>query len=111
MDIANFNPFLIVGLTRGHEVHLPDYIPTDLVDESLFGTYEDDSDPGSGRYYRTVSNLPWAINIYETFDYPIEKREISTAYLKFIEWAESAGDLSQNWYEDLSGYRNDANIY
>ena len=111
LDIANFNPFLIVGLTRGHEVHLPDYIPTDLVDESLFGTYEDDSDPGSGRYYRTVSNLPWAINIYETFDYPIEKREISTAYLKFIEWAESAGDLSQNWYEDLSGYRNDANIY
>jgi len=35
LDIANFNPFLIVNQNRGVEVHLPNYQPTDLVDESL----------------------------------------------------------------------------
>lgn len=111
VDISNFNPFIIVDLTRGREVHLPDYPPTDLADPSYFGTYDDDSDPATGRYYKTQSNLPWAINIYESFEYPIEKREISTAYNHFVEWAESGGVNFQDWYQDNAGYRNDSNIY
>lgn len=38
VDIASFNPFIIVNKNRGVEVHLPNYPPTDLVDMSLFGT-------------------------------------------------------------------------
>lgn len=111
LDIGNFNPFIIIDLERGKEVHLPDYTPTDLADGNYFGTYEDDSNPATGRYYKTENNLPWAINIYESFDYPIEKREISTAYNHFIEWAESGGVSFQDWYQDNSGYRNENNIY
>lgn len=111
LDIANFNPFLIVNLTRGHEVHLPNYLPTDLMDMSLFATFDDDSKPGENRYWKTTNNLPWAINIYEKFDYPIEKREISTAFLHFIEWAESGGTVFQDWYKDKPGYRNTSKIY
>ncbi len=55
--------------------------------------------------------MPWAINIYETFEYPIEKSQVNNAYLKFIDWAESGGVDFQNWYQDQPGYRNDALIY
>lgn len=111
LDIANFNPFIICGLVRGIEVHLPDYPPTDLVDESLFGTLHDDSDPATGRYYKTQNNLPWAINIYEKFDYPIELQDITWAYLRFVDWAVSSGEQYPDWYQNNPGYRDDSKIY
>ena len=111
LDIANFNPFIFVNLDRAVEVHLPNYAPTDLADLSLLGQYEDASNPGAGIYYKTANNLPWAINIYESFEYPIEKQEIIWAHLKFAEWATSGGVLFPNWYQNLSGYRNESLIY
>ena len=111
LDIGNFNPFIVVNQDRGKEVHLPDYPPTDLVDEGYFGTINDDSNPAQGRYYKTVNNLPWAIHIPESFDHPIEKQDIIGAYLKFAEWAESDGVLYTDWYQDEPGYRNENLIY
>ncbi len=111
LDIGNFNPFIVVNQDRGKEVHLPDYPPTDLVDEGYFGTINDDSNPAQGRYYKTVNNLPWAIHIPESFDHPIEKQDIIGAYLKFAEWAESDGVLYPDWYQDQPGYRNEDLIY
>lgn len=111
LDISNFNPFLIVNLERGVEVHLPDYPPTSLVDQSKFRTYDDNSNPSIGVYYKTVNNLPWAINIYESFAYPIEKKDITSAHLKFAQWAISGGVQYPNWYQNLAGNRNDSNIY
>ncbi|HOI31572.1 MAG TPA: LruC domain-containing protein, partial [Bacteroidales bacterium] len=111
LDISNFNPFLIVNMDRAVEVHLPYYPPTDLADVNLLGTNEDDSNPTSGKYYVTNGNLPWAINIYETFDYPIEKQDIIMVHLKFAEWATSGGVLFPNWYQNISGFRNESLIY
>ncbi len=111
LDIAGFNPFLIVNKTRGHEVHLPYYKPTELADASLFGQWEDDSKPATGRYYVTENNLPWALNIYENFEYPIEKQDLLQVYLKFAEWANSGGTLFPDWYKNLPGYRNQYLIY
>lgn len=111
LAIADFNPFIIVNLVREVEVHLPDYPPTSLANQALFGSNDDDSNPATTKYYKTVSNLPWAIHIPEPFDYPIEKTEITSAYLKFAEWAESGGALFPDWYQDKPGYRNDAVIY
>lgn len=111
LDIANFNPFLIVNKDRTHEVHLPYYPPTSKANPDLFGTWEDNSNPSSGRYYVNDKNLPWAINIYESFDYPIEKQEILWAHLKFAEWAMSGGVQFPDWYKNLSGYRNESLIY
>ncbi len=111
IDIVRFNPFLIVNKTRGKEVHLPGYAPTSLVDKKFFGTMDDDSHPESGRYYKTKNNLPWVINISESFDYLIEKNEITTGYLKFYDWAASSGTEYPDWYKDKSGYRNRAVIY
>ncbi len=111
LDISNFNPFIFVNLDRTVEVHLPDYPPTDLANTSLFGTENDDSNPSTGKYYKTENNLPWAIHIYESFDYPIEKQQVVWAYLKFAEWAENNGTTFQDWYKDLQGYRNSSLIY
>ncbi len=110
-SLTTWNPFIMVDQTRGHEVHLPDYPPTDLVDNSKFGMWEDDSDPLTDRYYKTETNLPWAIDIPAEFDWPIEKQEITGVYLHFAEWAESGGTAYNDWYENNPGYRDDSKIY
>lgn len=111
LNIGNFNPFIVVNQVRGREIHLPDYPPTSLADNAFFGTFNDDSDATTNRYYKSENNLPWAINIPEVFEYPYEKREIVQAYLKFAEWAESSGVLFSDWYLNSSGYRNSNYIY
>jgi len=110
---APYNPFIVIDLptSRGAEIHLPGNPPTDLADTDLFGQWADDTNPASGKYYQTVSNLPWAIDIPTSFDYPIEQVQIIYSYNHFVEWAESAGGVFTDWYEDFSGYRNEANIY
>ncbi len=111
LDMPNFNPFLIKNMDRGIEVHLPDYIPTDLADQSYFGTFDDDTNIEIGKYYKTENNLPWVINIPQRFDYPIEKVSIDSVFLHFIDWAEDNGTSFQDWYMDNSGYRNNTLIY
>ncbi len=111
LGIPPFNPFIIINKDRDYEVHLPDHPPTDLAETSIFGTWDDNSQSANGRYYKTVNNLPWAINIWAQFEYPIEKTQITATYLKFTDWAQSNGALYPDWYEDEPGYRNESNIY
>lgn len=118
LDIGNFNPFIVVNTVingapgiRGLEVHLPNYEPSDLMDDSYFGTQEDASNPSIGKYFVTDNNLPWAINIADDFDWVIEFQDITGAYLNFGDWAESGGSNYPDWYKDLSGYRNSSLIY
>lgn len=91
-----FNTFLIVNGNRSREVHLPDLQPTSKAD--LLGTGDDDSDDAVGRYYKTVHNLPWALNIYENFDTPPESIPITLQYPRFANWANSGGTESLDWY-------------
>ena len=105
-----FNPFIFINGDRGREVHLPNYIPTSLVNAAFFGTGDDNSIPMAGRYYKTLTNLPWAININHDYKVPLEKASISQAYLKFGAWAESGGTLYQDWYKDNAGYRDKSKL-
>lgn len=111
LDLIHFNPFLIIDRERGKEVHLPDYLPTSLADQRLFGTGEDDSQPATGKYYKTKTNLPWAINIASSYKYTIESNQITSGYLHFASWAESSGTLYPDWFLDAAGYRNNSAIY
>lgn len=111
LNIESWNPFLIVDMDRGKEIHLPNDAPTSLADVTYFGQMDDDSDPAMGRYYKTSINLPWAINISRSFAYTNENALITQAYLKFAEWAESGGMSYNDWYLDQAGYRDDAFIY
>ena len=109
--MAPYNPFLIVNGERGREIHLPNQEPTDLADNLLFGTQNDNSIPADGRYYKTENNLPWCIDIPVEFAYPVEKVSINEAYNHFVEWAESSGNEYEDWYLDETGYRVNNNIY
>ena len=112
-----FNPYLILGDSgtlnqiRSKELHLPDRIPSSKMDYSLFGTKQDNSNPGQSRYYKTANNLPWALQISTSVPYMQEKQDIATGYLKFLEWATSNGTTSTNWYLDLVGHRDNFKIY
>jgi LruC domain-containing protein len=106
-----YNPFIVANQKRGYEIHLPGYQNTQLIDESLFGTAADNTNPGISKYYQTSSNLPWAIHIPVSFDYPVESNSIETAHLKFVEWAESGGSQYPDWYLEKSDYRNEGHIY
>lgn len=103
---APFNPFIISNKRRGYEIHLPDKTPTTLADPSLFNTGQDRSNIALGRYYKSDNNLPWCINIPSDFPIITEKTSIINAYLHFVEWAQSAGTLYPDWYEDKPGYRD-----
>ncbi len=111
LGLPPYNPFIISNKQRGKEIHLPDYPPTDLIDANLFGTNNDNSNPSTGRYYKTINNLPWGINISEKFNHPIEKAEIIQGHLKFASWAQSSGVLFKDWYKSNSGYRNSTYVY
>lgn len=108
---APFNPFIFVNQDRGKEVHLLDMPPTALADPAFFGTMEDRSNPAMNTFYKTDSNLPWAIEIPVSFDYPIEKVDILQTHLKFGAWATSGGAEFTDWYLNKMGYRNQQNIY
>jgi LruC domain-containing protein len=106
-----YNPFVIVNKTRGREIHLVNKSPTDLADPTLFGTGDDTSIPGSNRYYSTSNNLPWAFDIIDQFDYPIEKKPILNGYLKFAPWTTSGGAVNYDWFAPNPGYRNNQYIF
>jgi len=106
-----FNPFLYANRDRGHEIHLPDYPPTQDADNALFGTGDDSSVVSLNRFYKSVENHPWALNIADSWDYPYENNKLTSAYLMFKDWAESSGVLYPNWYKDMPGYRNHDRIY
>lgn len=106
-----FNPFLFIDGDRGMEVHLPDMRPTSKADLSVLGTMADSSVPATGRYYKAGNNLPWAINLATTFDYPQENKPINEAYLKFGTWSQSAGTAYKDWYLSKAGYRDNNKIY
>lgn len=106
-----FNPFIYVNRDRSREVHLPDFPPTQQADEAFFGTYDDTSVVVQNRFYKSIENHPWALNIADSWDYPYERNNVTGAYMMFKEWAESSGILYQDWYKDLPGYRNPERIY
>lgn len=110
--ISDFNPFLIINLTRGREVHLPGYKPTDKADKNFFGSIDDRTDPAKNKYYVADSNLPWAISYKTTTKYPIETVNINQAYTHFDEWVQSGGTQYADWYKyKKPGYANLQYLY
>ena len=105
-----YNPFIYVNNDRLLEIHLPDYEPTSkMAATPHWGTYDDDSNPGTDRYFKTSNNLPWVINVADEWEYPIEKSQITWAYLFFADWAESGGTLHTDWYDSSVPENIDAN--
>jgi len=106
-----FNPFIVKNGDRKYEIHLPNKLPTDLANKAIFGSQDDNTDLTLGKTYITKDNKPWALNLAGEFYHPYEKNIISSAYLKYDEWATSNGALFPDWYLDVQGYRDVTKIY
>lgn len=111
LGTAPYNPFILANQRRDYEIHLAGYRNTPLANTTIFGTHDDDSNIAQEKYYQTSNNLPWAIHLPVSFDYPTETTSIENAYLKFVDWAESGGTAFPNWYLSINGYRNNTYIY
>lgn len=111
LNIGAFNPFLIINMERGREVHLPNFPPTDLANSRYFQNHYDNTSIQDNRYYVTIYNHPYVLNIKSQFDYTIEGANLYEAYLRFRNWMESGGQRYQDWFKDRTGYRNNALIY
>lgn len=112
-DLASppFNPFMVINQNRGKEIHLVDNAPTDLVNVLYFGTEDDASNPPTS-YYKTSTNLPWALILPTEWEHVVETQEIGTAYLNFNAWAISGGILNTDWYlPNILGNVNSNNIW
>ncbi|MEL6704444.1 MAG: LruC domain-containing protein [Bacteroidota bacterium] len=95
---APYNPFLFRKNDRGVEVHLPDAAPTALADDTVFGTFHDRTNVGTGTTYRTEAGLPWALHLPEGFVHPIEQRDLTQGYPRFVDWVQSNGASFPDWY-------------
>jgi hypothetical protein len=106
-----------VKLVTGDKINLGRYqpgtsiAPTDLADESFFGTGDNNSDKNTGSYYKSKTSLPWGIHLPESFDYPMERVDIRDGHLRFKDWASSYGYSYMDWYRDQTGYRNTNKIF
>jgi LruC domain-containing protein len=105
MSASKFNPYIIVGQERGREIHLADKRPSSRVNMNYFGTVNDNSIPAQNRYYKTDTNLPWALNMSSSIPYAQEKQDFSDCYLNFNNWAQNGGLTNTDWYTNSNGNR------
>ena len=98
-----YNPFIFVN-KREREVHLPSYIPTSKLDESLRGTESDleMDDYGNAMYYISKDNMPFALYVSGRYlnieEMKEEGRSILDVYPAFKDWRDSSGEYNQDWY-------------
>ncbi|EOR94964.1 hypothetical protein ADIARSV_1835 [Arcticibacter svalbardensis MN12-7] len=112
LGVGNYNVFIWnAGKGREYETHLAGKKPTKLASTALFGTADDNST--TARPYYTKTGLPWALEIpVSSFSYPLEKMDITMAYLHFAQWATTGGTTYTDWYSNTAtGYKNISGIF
>ena len=88
---------------RAYEIHLPDQAPTEAFDPTFWGLQEDTSNPAQQRYYRTNNNLPWAMEMNGSWQWPKERTDLLQAYPDFADFVLSQGTSSKGWHNITKG--------
>jgi LruC domain-containing protein len=101
--------FITINQMAGREVHMSDYPGSVRVDESFYGSAQDDSRPEEGKYYKTRNNHPWAINIPAKWEYPMEHKEVTVAYKRFGKYATSEPLI--DWYSPKEENQKSQKVY
>ncbi len=85
---------------RSYEIHLKNQSPTEAFNPALFSNAgQDASNPDQGHYFLTHTGMPWAVEISERWDYPLEYTDLSDAYPQFPTFASSDGEQAVYWYD------------
>ena len=117
-NAAKVKPFIYRDETNNKrwEVHIPMEAPTDKMNFSYFGTSDDNSDPEKGLYYVRKGNYPFSFFLadvtVDVFKNTIlkgdmnkhdksgnEGKSIDQFFPKFIDWSQSNGAKSKDWYK------------
>ncbi len=98
-----YSPFIIANGTRGKEIHLANEAPTDLMNEDLFNTGNDNTVPGLDRYFVTPQGLPWGLDLPYSIPHMKERVQIRLGYKDFHLWASSGGETNSDWYVNGAG--------
>jgi LruC domain-containing protein len=113
MPTGAFDPFIfaagqhrgaIIGSSPGRslEIHTADVAPTSVGDAISSGYYSTADDDSSStvptKYYKTLTNMPWAIILPAQWNHPSEYIDISDAYPDFPAWVTSGGTTNEDWY-------------
>ena len=96
----------MVNQDRGKEVHLPDYLPTSMANFKYFGELQDKSNPEKGIYYKSINNLPWALNVIDEIPYSRDTEDFLSSFPSFGEWVETSGEKTKDWYFNKGGNWN-----
>ncbi len=105
LNMSNFN-FFISTVERGREIHLPTFRATSKYDSKFFTANLMPSDR-----FKNKEGMMFGLMFPERFNYPAEGKDIREAYLFFVDWARSSGNLHSDWFMDREGYRNAELIY
>ena len=111
MGSAPYNPFVYVNGDRTKEIHLAGTKPTSKASAKFFGQGDDTTNPATSRYYKSKNNLIWMMEVPSSFQYAIERNDLTKVYLKLGAWAESGGSLFKDWYMDKPGYIESSLIF
>ncbi|MGY5453090.1 LruC domain-containing protein [Agarivorans sp. MS3-6] len=91
-------PYFASSPGRGLEIHVKNQLPTAMASDSLWGSFDDVSNPSASSYYQNENGLPWAIIVPYNWQYPFERISIGDAYPLFLEYAQSEGQENSQWY-------------
>ncbi|MGF1904237.1 LruC domain-containing protein [Aliivibrio salmonicida] len=91
---------------RDYEVHLADQAPTELFNTEFFQLAQDTSDASTDRYFKTSNNMPWALLIYDEWQWPRERVDLTTSYPDFADYTTSGGATNTDWYESSNATAN-----
>jgi LruC domain-containing protein len=96
--------FLVGKEARSWEVHMKNQQPTEAFDNALFKYAQSDdmSEPASNLFFQTENGLPWAIEVGTRWLHPLEGVDITVAYDRFANFAESSGQQNPQWFENYN---------
>jgi len=97
LERAPYNAFIYRTSNPSLEIHMADFEPTPLFNNNYFNTKDDNSNQDIGKTFRNFNNLPWAINVQDTWSHPKERIDILDAYPNFRGWVNSNGKNNRNW--------------
>jgi LruC domain-containing protein len=88
--------FFGVRPERSWELHQKHFAGTSLFNPAYYNLEADTS--SAPFYFINANNMPWVINITDTFSHPAENQDISVVYPEFTQWIDAGGFAFTDWY-------------
>lgn len=106
---ASVKPFIFRNLDNGKrwEVHIVGEAPTSKMDDSLFKSDDDLSNPAQGIYYVREGNYPFAFylnnatvsDIARILERENESKSIDQLFSGYMNWVKAGGNADSKWYK------------